>query len=1014
MPLYGAPLAGALGGGGKQHPVPDIVAQCVAFLKPLAKTTDGLLVKEASPEGVADMSAVFEEAFGARRPAQIAPDSDPHAVGGALRLYLSSLPTPLLASGPRGLASFTSIPGTPRHLTHVIDDGEEGVELHKMVMASVSELPGPEQATLREMVTLLRAVASQSATNHVRLSTLAASFAPALIPAGSSTKDTMAARKVLAALIKYGLKPSVATSVSSVSPALASPGSKSPIFATSSTPESPKAMSLCPQYAELTRAQLEQRLAASEAALAETRERLARSEREVEELRAQIRTRAGDEQEMMGYIRTLQQTKGLGSPLSPRRAELEAIEAKIPAVRPSPLAFKSVSHLRLRSMSANALAAEKGSKSLARSLGADEFACGSRCPLRFSPLVAANNVQSADPNGFSDPYCILKLGHVKHRSKTIKKTLNPRWDEKFSFKNVNMQDSLIVEVWDWDAIGSDDFLGVFDVPLCTLSDGKPKECRYVLEPKKKECVSGDVHLVMQCTSAEATPNLSVGQVANLRPLVHLGSGQLIVRNPYVVMRVDKQVGRTEVIEKTLRPRWDTTFYFEANESSKLELIVKDWNMVKSNQPIGEVKYPVKNLLMLNLEEVKDEWLPLAPLKEGAAPKQPTCGAIHIMFQYTPSVAIPTHQIAHSDFFKTEADCWSSTPQARELWAENPSLASLLVDKRNITEEGCRVEAGRSYITSHFRDAEGAGAAAAGTFDVQITFPYYAQHLYGTDHVTYFGSDVNFGPVVVAVGSPDQQGFRKVMVMTKREDKRFVVPNNQGYLRAIKVAYPILQSIKLDKTKATVVQDALAKFEHGNIVRRYKFGVLYAKPGQKEELAMFNNVETSAAFEEFLKVLGDSIELKDWKYYRGGLDTKADHTGRSSVYTTYRDIEVMFHVATLIPHKPRDPQQVDRKRHIGNDVVVVILKEREGSDDTVNIGSFISHFNHVFVVVSPERASGEDVYRVNVVVKPAVGTTAPYLPDPPLLRKTPELRDWLLQKRARDALPSPFLRSETFD
>ena len=43
--------------------------------------------------------------------------------------------------------------------------------------------------------------------------------------------------------------------------------------------------------------------------------------------------------------------------------------------------------------------------------------------------------------------------------------------------------------------------------------------------------------------------------------------------------------------------------------------------------------------------------------------------------------------------------------------------------------------------------------------------------------------------------------------------------------------------------------------------------------------------------------------------RSGGVTLADTTGTHSVYTTVDDFEIMFHVSTLLPFKPRDLQQV---------------------------------------------------------------------------------------------------------
>ena len=48
-------------------------------------------------------------------------------------------------------------------------------------------------------------------------------------------------------------------------------------------------------------------------------------------------------------------------------------------------------------------------------------------------LSHATDLKSMDSNGFSDPYVKLTLKGTTHKSKTMKKTLNPKWDEGFEF-----------------------------------------------------------------------------------------------------------------------------------------------------------------------------------------------------------------------------------------------------------------------------------------------------------------------------------------------------------------------------------------------------------------------------------------------------------------------------------------------------------------------------------------------------------------------------------------------------
>jgi len=41
------------------------------------------------------------------------------------------------------------------------------------------------------------------------------------------------------------------------------------------------------------------------------------------------------------------------------------------------------------------------------------------------------------------------------------------------------------------------------------------------------------------------------------------------------------------------------------------------------------------------------------------------------------------------------------------------------------------------------------------------------------------------------------------------------------------------------------------------------------------------------------------------------------TGQESYHSRWREFEVMYHNSTLLPFAPDDPQQIQRKRHLGN-------------------------------------------------------------------------------------------------
>lgn len=548
------------------------------------------------------------------------------------------------------------------------------------------------------------------------------------------------------------------------------------------------------------------------------------------------------------------------------------------------------------------------------------------------------------------------------------------------------------------------------------------------------------------------------------------------KDVYCVIKHNDQEHHTEIVSQTPNPVWKSQFKISCgsggSERPTVLVQVLNFQMAKSSELLGSVSLNVRGLRPGG--PPVDKWYRMESFSKTQN------GSVHIRVQPLASITAMTSSMTSLSITSATmpiaiggriSECtfpvepgFSTLPFPREEWttaAATVPPGACAIDP-GCTESGYHVETSAAAVTHSIPPGE------ARDFDELATGRPFATLFESSQYTSVYGFDEG-QPVVFSVAcEPGANGLRRVIMRTKKESLCIALPAGvKGDIPALQQAIPALENVKLVSCKSTSPQAVrlLHNYEEHSRNAAFKVGLVYAAPGQKTEAEVLRNREGSQCFNDFLSVLGERVELKGFTKYTGGLKGifsfiritnfyfLCTHfvfvlnsfgifillavSTPESVYTTYgekgKEIEIMFHVSTMLPYKENDPQQLDRKRHIGNDVVVVIFKESNGPDDTIDLRSFRSHFNHVFIVVTPilpqailhARSESQSAdtpvpisaapastsasslpsvpklltkYAVSVGSKGAVKPFPPYFPEKGnVFGIGKELKDWLLKK-----------------
>jgi Ca2+-dependent lipid-binding protein len=258
---------------------------------------------------------------------------------------------------------------------------------------------------------------------------------------------------------------------------------------------------------------------------------------------------------------------------------------------------------------------------------------------------SARDLISADALSKSNPFCECKIGASTVRTKVVKKTLSPTWEEKFDLRsNHTAKDMLQITVLDWNRVGATDPLGHVSIPINEIvrdddrrDDGTASVTQlYQLKGVK----SGYIKLTVTVTPAPRRSTNPILPRGLLTVMLHraeeLVAADTVSRtsDPFAKLILSNQTAKSRTLRKTLTPVWDQPFEFAVLNTNRetLQLRMFDWDRVGKNDPLGDIEIPISEIAEHDSRGVDGT----VTVKQQRYQLQHTeSGAIHLSFHLKP-------------------------------------------------------------------------------------------------------------------------------------------------------------------------------------------------------------------------------------------------------------------------------------------------------------------------------------------------------------------------------------------